>query len=76
MLSRTRIAAEAERRRPAVESGEFSPRFPLRLARKDADLVAEQGLDLRVNEAARSWLAEAGDGDQDYSAVLLRILGD
>lgn len=74
VLSRTRIAAEAERRRPAVESGEFPPRFPLRLARKDADLIAEQGLDLRVNEAARSWLAEAGDGEQDYSAVLKRIL--
>ena len=74
VLSRTRIAAEADRRRPAVESGEYPPRFPLRLARKDADLIAEQGLDLRVNEAARSWLAEAGDGDQDYSAVLKRIL--
>jgi 3-hydroxyisobutyrate dehydrogenase-like beta-hydroxyacid dehydrogenase len=74
VLSRTRIAAEAERRRTAVESGEFQPRFPLRLARKDADLIAEQGLDLRVNEAARSWLAEAGDGEQDYAAVLKRIL--
>jgi hypothetical protein len=37
-------------------------------------LIAELGLDLRLTEAGRSWLAEAGDGDQDYSAVLLRIL--
>ena len=48
-------------------------RFPLRLARKDADLIAELGLDLRLTEAGRSWLAEAGDGEQDYSAVLERI---
>ncbi len=74
VLAATPMAAQAERRRPALESGEFPPRFPLRLARKDADLIAEQGLDLRLAEAARSWLAEAGDGDQDYSAVLNRIL--
>jgi 3-hydroxyisobutyrate dehydrogenase/2-hydroxy-3-oxopropionate reductase len=76
VLGTTALAAQAERRRPALESGEFPPRFPLRLARKDADLIAAQGLDLRVNEAARSWLAEAeaGHGDDDYSAVLLTIL--
>ena len=74
ILGTTALAAQAERRRPALESGEFPPRFPLRLARKDADLIAELGLDLRLTEAGRSWLAEAGDGDQDYSAVLLRIL--
>jgi 3-hydroxyisobutyrate dehydrogenase/2-hydroxy-3-oxopropionate reductase len=74
VLDRTPLAEQAERRRPALESDEFPPRFPLRLARKDADLVAEQGLDLRLTMAARSWLAEAGDGDRDYSAVLERIL--
>jgi 3-hydroxyisobutyrate dehydrogenase/2-hydroxy-3-oxopropionate reductase len=74
VLGTTALAAQAERRRPALESCEFPPRFPLRLARKDADLIAELGLDLRLTEAGRSWLAEAGDGDQDYSAVLLRIL--
>ena len=74
VLGTTSLAQRAERRRPALESGQFPPRFPLRLARKDADLIAEQGLDLRLTMAARSWLAEAGDGDQDYSAVLLRIL--
>jgi 3-hydroxyisobutyrate dehydrogenase-like beta-hydroxyacid dehydrogenase len=73
VLGTTALAAQAERRRPALESGEFPPRFPLRLAQKDADLIAELGLDLRLTEAGRSWLAEAGDGDQDYSAVLERI---
>ena len=74
VLGTTAFAAQAERRRPALESGEFPPRFPLRLARKDANLIHELGLDLRLTEAGRSWLAEAGDGDQDYSAVLMRIL--
>jgi 3-hydroxyisobutyrate dehydrogenase-like beta-hydroxyacid dehydrogenase len=74
VLGTTALASQAERRRPSLESGEFPPRFPLRLARKDADLIAELGLDLRLTEAGRSWLADAGDGDQDYSAVLLRIL--
>jgi 3-hydroxyisobutyrate dehydrogenase-like beta-hydroxyacid dehydrogenase len=77
VLGTTALGAQAERRRPALESGEFPPRFPLRLALKDADLIAETGLDLRVTNAARSWLAEAeaeGAGDRDYSAVLLTIL--
>ena len=73
ILGTTALAAQAERRRPALESGEYPPRFPLRLARKDADLIAELDLDLRLTEAGRSWLAEAGDGEQDYSAVLERI---
>ena len=74
VLATTALGDQAERRRPALESGEFPPRFPLRLARKDADLIAEQGLDLRVTHAARSWLHEATDDDQDYSAVLRVIL--
>jgi 3-hydroxyisobutyrate dehydrogenase-like beta-hydroxyacid dehydrogenase len=73
VLGTTALAAQAERRRPALESHEYPPRFPLRLARKDAGLIAEHGLDLRAIQAASSWLAEAGDGDQDYSAVLERI---
>jgi hypothetical protein len=34
------------------------------------------GIDLRLLPAARTWLAEAAreDGDQDYAAVLARIL--
>ena len=73
VLGRTALAEQAERRRPALESDEFPPRFPLRLARKDADLIAELGLDLRLVEAARSWLAETEGDDRDYSAVLERI---
>jgi 3-hydroxyisobutyrate dehydrogenase/2-hydroxy-3-oxopropionate reductase len=74
VLSTTALADQAERRRPSVESGEYPPRFPLRLARKDADLIADQGLDLRLAKAARSWLAEAEDPDRDYSSVLEAIL--
>lgn len=73
------VAAQAERRRPAIESGEYPPRFSLRLARKDADLIADAvDADLRVADAARSWLVDAddaGDRDQDYSVVVARILG-
>jgi 3-hydroxyisobutyrate dehydrogenase-like beta-hydroxyacid dehydrogenase len=81
VLAATPLGAQAERRRESVESGEYPPRFALYLARKDAELVAaaarEAGVDLRLTEAARSWLAEAeeaGLGDRDYSAVLARIL--
>ena len=70
---------QAERRRPALESGEYPP-DTLALARKDADLVAEAaaraGLDLGLAEAARSWLREAEEAglEADYSAMLARIL--
>jgi 3-hydroxyisobutyrate dehydrogenase-like beta-hydroxyacid dehydrogenase len=81
VLAATPLGAQAERRRESIESGEYPPRFALYLARKDAELVAaaarEAGVDLRLTEAARSWLAEAeeaGLGDRDYSAVLARIL--
>jgi 3-hydroxyisobutyrate dehydrogenase/2-hydroxy-3-oxopropionate reductase len=81
VLAATPLAAQAERRRSAIEEGAYPPRFKLSLARKDAELVraaAEQaGLDLRVAEAARSWLAEgeeAGLGDLDYSALLTLLL--
>jgi 3-hydroxyisobutyrate dehydrogenase/2-hydroxy-3-oxopropionate reductase len=81
VLAVTPLAQQAERRRPAVEGGEYPPRFALSLARKDADLIidaaAEAGVDVRVVTAARGWLAEAeaeGLGGLDYSAVLKRIL--
>jgi len=77
VLAGTPLAAQAERRRAAIESGEFPARFSLSLARKDADLIAaaaaEAGVDLPLAEAARAWLADAeasGLGDRDYSAVL------
>jgi 3-hydroxyisobutyrate dehydrogenase-like beta-hydroxyacid dehydrogenase len=82
VLAATPLAGQAERRRESLESGEYPPRFALYLARKDAELVVDAargaGVDLRLTEAASSWLAEAeeaGLGDRDYSAVLARILG-
>jgi 3-hydroxyisobutyrate dehydrogenase len=77
VLAATPLAAQAERRREALEADEYPPRFALYLARKDADLVLEAGGDLRLTEAARAWLAEAeeaGWGDRDYSAVLAWIV--
>jgi 3-hydroxyisobutyrate dehydrogenase len=80
VLAVTPLASQAERRRPAIESGEYPARFSVSLALKDADLMLEAaeraGIDLRLIPAARTWLAEAAreDGDQDYAAVLARIL--
>jgi 3-hydroxyisobutyrate dehydrogenase len=81
VFAATPLAAQAERRRTSIETGEYPPRFPLRLARKDADLIAAAaegaGVDLRLAAAAASWLADAEDGglaEQDYSALLARIL--
>jgi 3-hydroxyisobutyrate dehydrogenase-like beta-hydroxyacid dehydrogenase len=81
VLAGTPLAALAERRRAAIESGEFPARFSLALARKDADLIAasaeEAGVDLRLAEAARAWFVDAekaGLGERDYSAVLEWIL--
>lgn len=81
VLSATPLGTQAERRRPAVESGRYPARFSMSMARKDADLIFEaaaaSGTDLRLAAAARTWFAEAGGagaGDVDYSAVLARIL--
>ena len=77
VLATTPVASQAERRRPALESGEYPPRFALPLALKDADLVLEAsaaaGVELRLAAAARSWLADAeaaGRGAEDYAVVL------
>jgi 3-hydroxyisobutyrate dehydrogenase-like beta-hydroxyacid dehydrogenase len=82
VLAATPLAAQAERRRPSVESGEYPPRFKLSLARKDAALIMEAatgaGIELRVVPAAQTWLAEAeaaGWGERDYSSVLAWMLG-
>jgi 3-hydroxyisobutyrate dehydrogenase/2-hydroxy-3-oxopropionate reductase len=82
VLGTTALASQAERRREAIESGDFPPRFKLELALKDAGLVEEAaeaaGVELRVAAAARTWLADAeraGLGDRDYAAVLAEILG-
>ncbi|MDQ3769464.1 MAG: NAD(P)-dependent oxidoreductase [Actinomycetota bacterium] len=82
VLDGTPLAGQAERRRPAVESGEYPLRFALALARKDADLVAEAaaaaGVEVPLASGARDWFADAeaaGWGQRDYSAVLARIIG-
>jgi 3-hydroxyisobutyrate dehydrogenase-like beta-hydroxyacid dehydrogenase len=82
VLAGTPVAAQAERRRPSVETGEYPQRFSLSLARKDAELIAEAaamaGVGLRLAAAALSWIGEAEDaglGEEDYSAVLAHILG-
>jgi 3-hydroxyisobutyrate dehydrogenase-like beta-hydroxyacid dehydrogenase len=80
VLSKTPMAAQAERRRPSLDSGDYPPCFRLSLARKDADLIVDAaaavGADLRLAAAARTWIAEAeeaGLADADYSAVLAYI---
>src|SRR5215471_1096937 len=81
VLAATPLAAQAERRRAAIEAGEYPPRFPLTLAEKDARLIADAaagaGVELRLTAAAGTWLAEAqqaGLGGRDYTAMLTTIL--
>jgi 3-hydroxyisobutyrate dehydrogenase/2-hydroxy-3-oxopropionate reductase len=81
VLAATPLAAQAIRRRAAIEAGWYPPRFPLTLAGKDARLIADAaaaaGVDLRLITAAGTWLAEAeqaGLGDRDYTAMLKTIL--
>jgi 3-hydroxyisobutyrate dehydrogenase/2-hydroxy-3-oxopropionate reductase len=81
VLARTPVAAQAQRRQPAVETGEYPLRFALDLAVKDADLVVKagesSGADLRLAAAARSWFtdaAQAAHADRDYSEILAHIL--
>jgi len=82
VLAATPIAAQAERRRDAIESGNYPRRFPLSLAVKDAELVAEAaaeaGVALRVAAAVLAWLRDADEAswsDRDYTEVLSWILG-
>lgn len=77
----TPLAGQAQRRRDAIERGDYPSRFPLALARKDAELIAEAavaaGVDLRLIKAAQTWLADAeaaGSGNRDYTALLATIL--
>ena len=81
VLAATPLAAQAERRRPAVEGGDVPVRFPLSLARKDADLIAaaarEADVELAVGEALRRSLAaaeDAGWGERDYSTLVAWLL--
>ena len=82
VLSTTPLAEQALRRRTVIESGDYSSRFALSLARKDADLVVDAArgahVDLRLGAAGRTWLVDADDaglGDLDYTAVLGHIIG-
>jgi 3-hydroxyisobutyrate dehydrogenase/2-hydroxy-3-oxopropionate reductase len=82
-LSVTPLAAQAERRRGPLTTGEFPRRFDLSLASKDARLVVEAaeeaGVEPRVLGAAEAWFSDAeraGLGDRDYSEVLRWILGE
>jgi len=82
VLSTTPLADQALRRRTVIESGDYSSRFALSLARKDADLVVDAArgahVDLRLGAAGRTWLVDADDaglGDLDYTAVLGHIIG-
>jgi HAD superfamily hydrolase (TIGR01450 family) len=82
LLATTPLAAQAEKRRPLLEAGDYPPRFSLSLARKDARLINQAGeavgVDLRLTRAAETWLAEAeraGLGPRDYTTVLATILG-
>jgi 3-hydroxyisobutyrate dehydrogenase/2-hydroxy-3-oxopropionate reductase len=79
VLAATPLATQTERRREALESGAYPPRFALALADKDAQLILDAAgdLDLRVARAVRSWYADAmreGRGDEDNSALLATIL--
>jgi 3-hydroxyisobutyrate dehydrogenase-like beta-hydroxyacid dehydrogenase len=82
VLATTPLAAQAERRRPVVESDTAPKRFTLSLAHKDADLIVtaagDAGVDVRLARAAQAWFAEAdaaGLGSDDYSVILRHILG-
>jgi 3-hydroxyisobutyrate dehydrogenase/2-hydroxy-3-oxopropionate reductase len=81
VLAQTPLAAQAQRRRPMIEAGDYRARFALALARKDIDLVggaAERlGLELPLARAGRGWLHEAerdGRGAEDYTALVATIL--
>jgi 3-hydroxyisobutyrate dehydrogenase-like beta-hydroxyacid dehydrogenase len=81
VLETTPLAAEAARRRPLLEAGDYPPRFSLALAAKDARLILEAASassagPLRLIESAQEWLAQAqeeGRGAQDYTAMLATI---
>jgi 3-hydroxyisobutyrate dehydrogenase-like beta-hydroxyacid dehydrogenase len=81
VLAASPLAAQAERRRSALDQHDYPARFKLALARKDAELIEEAAAqverDLRVAGAVSSWLDDAeasGHGLRDYTAVLAEIL--
>ena len=83
VLSATPLSSASKRRRGQLETGEYPLRFRLALARKDAELIQETAaaahMNARVLAATAAWFAEAeetGLGDEDYSTVLRRIIGE
>jgi 3-hydroxyisobutyrate dehydrogenase len=71
-----------ERTRDRIETGRYPPAFKLALADKDLGLAiglaAELGLELRLDQAARSRLQAAdrdGLGELDFSAVVAHLRG-
>ncbi|MGI5271703.1 NAD(P)-dependent oxidoreductase [Nonomuraea sp. CA-218870] len=83
VLGLTPLADQARRRRPAIDSGSYPPRFALSLALKDAGLIVaaaeNAGRRMPLARAGRAWLAEAdaaGRGGEDYTALLGHILGE
>lgn len=82
VLALSPVASQLERRKDAIISGNYPRRFPLRLARKDVELVREAareaGVEVKLANASADWLeaAEAaGLGEEDYASVLEFIRG-
>lgn len=74
------LAAQAERRRPALDSGDFPLRFRLALVHKDVGLVLQAAAGGRGRHAAHRGgqvvLRRRGrrrSGDRDYSTILAHI---
>lgn len=81
VLGATPLAEQARRRLPLIEDGTYPRRFPVSLARKDADLIIRASetaaVELPTLAAARSWLVATHDhgyGDLDYTALLATVL--
>ena len=81
-LAATPLATFIERRRPAIESGTYSPAFRLNLAHKDLRLVEEAasrlGIRMQVAAAARDRYAAAEDdglGELDFGALIAHLRG-
>jgi 3-hydroxyisobutyrate dehydrogenase/2-hydroxy-3-oxopropionate reductase len=77
VLAVSPLAEQADRRRQALLSRAFPPRFQLSLAAKDAGLItaatASGTIDTRLLDAAASWFCDAsteGLEGSDYTAVL------
>src|SRR5437899_5854857 len=79
-LGKTAVVAPAHRGKLATaKRNDYAPQFPLRLMRKDFDLILSTAVDLRVEMpvtvAAREWnaLQAARNGEEDFSAVTSRM---